>query len=164
MDRLPLVSSIHDKQLAPMPATMPPYTIEIADRQACLPIDAGRIRSAVEGVLRGEGIESAEISIAFVDDETIHDLNRRYLNHDDPTDVISFPLGDGDDVDGEIVVSTETAIRQADTLGHAAIDEVLLYVVHGVLHLVGYDDLAPDDAAEMRRREARYVDRAGRSP
>ena len=65
--------------------------ISIAVPQETVPIDRGRMREAVRVVLAGEGVADAEISLAFVDNPTIHRLNQRYLQHDEPTDVLSFP-------------------------------------------------------------------------
>ncbi len=94
--------------------------------------------------------------MAAVDDRTIHQLNRRYLDHDYPTDVLSFVLEEGPGtVEGEIIVSGDTAAASAPGYGWPAQDELLLYVIHGMLHLVGYDDKSPADAARMRQAEAR---------
>ena len=92
--------------------------------------------------------------MAAVDDRTIHQLNRRYLDHDYPTDVLSFVLEEGPGtVEGEIIVSGDTAAASAPGYGWPAQDELLLYVIHGMLHLVGYDDKSPADAARMRQAE-----------
>lgn len=139
--------------------------IEIANRQQSLTVARPRLRSAVREVLVGEGIESAAISLAVVDDPTIHDLNRRFLQHDYATDVLSFVFEKTDDaVDGEVIVSADTALRQAAQLGVSPEHELLLYVVHGTLHLVGYDDQAPDDRERMRERERHYLDRLAVAP
>jgi probable rRNA maturation factor len=137
--------------------------IAITDHQKVLTLDRGTLRRVARQVLDGEGVARAEVGLAFVDDAAIHVLNRRYLQHDEPTDVITFPLsepGEGK-LSGEIVVSTETARRVARQLGHPDRDELLLYVVHGLLHLCGFDDRAPRDRREMRRREAHYLKQAG---
>jgi probable rRNA maturation factor len=100
----------------------------------------------------------AQLSIAIVDDATIHELNRRYLEHDYPTDVLSFTLErDNEHLEGEVIASAETAARSAADYGWSADDELLLYVVHGTLHLVGHDDGTPDERAVMRRLERRYL-------
>ena len=130
--------------------------IEIANEQESMDIDEDHIRQAVRTVLGREGIRKAEMSIALVDDPRIHEINRQFLNHDRPTDVISFLLSDTPSVlEGEIVLSTDTAGREAKKVGGAwsPEDEVLLYVVHGTLHLTGYDDHADDDLAAMRKAE-----------
>src|ERR1051326_7852141 len=120
-----------------------PFTIEIADEQAHHKLDRSRIKKAVRLILQDAGIESAETSIAVVSDERMHELNLQYLQHDYPTDVLSFVL-DHDlarkSLDGEIIVSADYAKREAARYGWTADDELLLYVIHGTLHLVGYDD------------------------
>ncbi|MBS0209796.1 MAG: rRNA maturation RNase YbeY [Planctomycetes bacterium] len=105
-------------------------------------------------ILRQAEVERAIISLAVVDDPTIHELNRRFLAHDYATDVLSFALDDEDDaLDGEVIVSADTAATTAERLNVRPEDELLLYVVHGTLHLVGYDDLEPELKTMMRRRE-----------
>src|SRR5262249_26875365 len=104
-------------------------------------------------------VAEAKISLAFVDNETIHGLNKRFLDHDEPTDVITFPLsGPGaKKLEGEIVIGVEVALEQAAERGHAVEEELCLYAIHGILHLVGYDDIKPKDAAEMRKKERQYL-------
>jgi probable rRNA maturation factor len=99
-----------------------------------------------------------------VDDETIHGLNRRFLDHDFPTDVITFPLEEEDGhLEGEIVASFDTARREAGRFGWPAADELLLYVIHGALHLLGYDDTTADAAGQMREQERVMLAHFGRS-
>lgn len=134
--------------------------IALTDEQSRLQIDPTRLRTAVETVLSGEGISSGEISLAVVDDEAIHELNRRWLEHDEPTDVLSFVLEEADGYrEGEIIVSADTALARSGEFGWSAHDELLLYVIHGALHLVGYDDKRPTDREQMRQRERFYLDR-----
>lgn len=139
------------------------FEVDVSDSQTHVPIDPQAARRLVETVLRGEGVTAASISLAFVDDPTIHRVNREYLDHDEPTDVISFVLSDeGDDrLSGELVVSTQTAARVASEVGAEPWNEVALYLVHGLLHLCGCDDLDETSAAEMRAREAAALARAG---
>ena len=142
------------------------FNIEINDQQSRLAIDAERLSHMVETILAEEGVEAATINIAVVDDPTIHDLNRRFLEHDEPTDVLSFILDDEEGgLEGDVIVSADTAARSAEQFGWSADDELLLYVVHGLLHLVGYDDLDPASQAEMRGRERYFLAAFGlRSP
>ncbi len=142
-----------------------PHVIAIADEQQRLQIDAARLQDAVRQILKDAGIASADISLALVDDATIHALNRQYLGHDYPTDVISFVLDHTDGrLEGEVIVSTDTASTTAARLGWAPEDEVLLYVVHGTLHLVGHDDQDPASLAAMRSAERQYLARFGLKP
>ena len=138
-----------------------PYRILLSGEEH-LTISAERVEQAVTTVLTGEDIPVAEISVGFVDDAEIHELNRRFLEHDYPTDVLSFPLNDCEDtIDGQLVVSYETAERSATSLGIPVENEILLYVVHGTLHLVGYLDGDSDHSRTMREREKFYLRRLG---
>lgn len=150
-----------------------PFTIEIADEQDALSIDLDVIRDVVRSTLIAEHVAAASISVALVDDVTIHQLNREHLEHDYPTDVLSFlldsddPDGDSADevaggpalpgrgkrLDGEVILSTDTAIREAAQFGWRAQDEITLYLVHGLLHMCGYDDQPGAALMEMRDRE-----------
>jgi probable rRNA maturation factor len=133
--------------------------ISIASPQEIVPIDRGRMREVARAVLEGENIDRPEISLAFVDNPTIHALNKRYLDHDEPTDVLSFPLSEpsAGRLAGELVIGVEVAKEQAGQRGHDVQAELALYVIHGLLHLCGYDDHEPADAAAMRQRERHYL-------
>jgi probable rRNA maturation factor len=137
-------------------------SIRIANQQTMVPLDRRLLRRAANAVLRGESIRHAKISLAVVDDAAIRPLNRRYLGHDFATDVLSF-LFDRDDsgLEGEIVVSAETARAAAQDFGCPPGDELLLYVVHGMLHLAGYDDQTPRQRAAIQEREDRYLAHLG---
>src|SRR4029450_4248528 len=92
---------------------------------------------------------AAPSSSAVGDEKTIHELNRRHLDHDWPTDVLSFVLeDDGEHLEGEVLLSADTAATAADELGNSAAEEQLLYVIHGMLHLVGYNDKDDADTEE----------------
>jgi len=133
--------------------------ISIASPQEFVAIDRGRLRDVVRAVLDGEEVAEAEISLAFVDNPTIHRLNQRYLQHDEPTDVLSFPLSEPNakKLAGELVIGVEIAQVQAAERGHDVQAELALYVIHGLLHLCGYDDHEPADAAAMHERERHYL-------
>ena len=135
--------------------------ISIACPQDILAVDRGRIREVARAVLEGEGIADHEISVAFVDNPTIHRLNKRYLNHDEPTDVLSFPLSDADarKLAGELVVGVEVAKEQAERRGHDVHAELALYVIHGLLHLCGYDDKSDATAAACANGNGTILDR-----
>jgi probable rRNA maturation factor len=136
--------------------------VEVANRQRCLAPGVRRLKRAVREVLSGEGRARAEISVAIVDDAQICQLHRRFLKLDSPTDVLSFVLeDDGQILSGEIVASAETAARVAQQLGWPAADELLLYVVHGALHLAGHDDLSAAQRRKMRQRERYYLEKLG---
>ena len=137
-------------------------SIEIANEQSALAVDEARIRQAAEVIFREAGFSDGSLSVAVVDDPTIHALNRQYLQHDYPTDVLSFLLEqEGPRLEGEVIVSADTAIRVARQLDWPPADELLLYVVHGTLHLVGYDDLEAHLLADMRDAERRVLAQFG---
>ncbi|WP_162659667.1 rRNA maturation RNase YbeY [Tuwongella immobilis] len=135
--------------------------ISIASPQEVVPLDEsrGRFREIGRVVLEGEGVKVAKISLAFVDNPTIHDINNRFLKHDEPTDVITFPLsGRGaKTLEGELVIGVEVALEQAKLRGHDVITELSLYLIHGLLHLCDYDDLDDRARKAMRARERHYL-------
>jgi probable rRNA maturation factor len=133
--------------------------ISIAVPQENVPVDRGQMRAATRAVLEGEGCADYEISLAFVDNATIHTLNKRYLDHDEPTDVLSFPLSEvgAKRLTGELVIGAEVAQKQAEERGHAVDAELALYVIHGLLHLCGYEDESDQGSAQMRERERHYL-------
>jgi probable rRNA maturation factor len=137
--------------------------VSIASPQETVPIDRGQIRQIVRTVLEGEGVREGEISVAFVDNATIHQLNKRYLNHDEPTDVLSFPLSEASErrLTGELVIGAEVARDEAAERGHDVAAELALYVIHGLLHLCGFDDKTDANAKEMRARERHYLREIG---
>ena len=190
------------------------YQIEIANPQNGLHVDESFLREVAERTLVEEQVQSAAISIALVDNSTIHELNRRYLNHDFPTDVLSFPLqseatrpaessgaaeapehlpsgpsrgtnvgqvsnlpGQLNDlpkdpsnqipcrarnrIDGEIIISAEMAKQSAAEFCWNPGDELVFYLVHGLLHLCGYDDRSDSERRIMRSREREILELCG---
>jgi probable rRNA maturation factor len=137
--------------------------IAVACPQETVAVERGLMRTIARRVLEGEGIADYEISLAFVDDATIHRLNLRYLQHDEPTDVLSFPLSDSGSkkLAGELVIGAEVALARAREHGHDVQAELGLYVIHGLLHLCGFDDHEADDAKAMRERERHYLEVLG---
>lgn len=113
----------------------------------------------------------AEVSVVLVDDNNIRELNRQYRGLDRSTDVLSFALREGDEPEvingpeetllGDIVISLETAIRQADEYGHSLSRELAFLAVHGMLHLNGYDHETETAEREMRRQEEHILSLAG---
>ena len=160
----------HRPQPHSIPITSAEFQVDIDDSQDILKVDHEHLAEIVRQVLAIERCASATISVAIVDNETIHDLNRRYLQHDYETDVLSFlleseldpsslpipkdaPRGTGLRIDGEIIVSAEMAKQRAAKYRWRPINELTLYIVHGLLHLCGYDDLSDKEKSVMRRRE-----------
>ena len=138
------------------------FAVSVANRQSRHAVNETELLAAVQSVFSDSDFSSSNVSVAIVDDATMHELNRRYLDHDWPTDVLSFVLeDDGDRLDGEIVVSADTAAASAAEIGWPSAAELLLYVIHGALHLVGYRDKSPSEEREMRAAEARYLRQFG---
>jgi probable rRNA maturation factor len=121
----------------------------VVDRQTAVPRARAACKRAAERVL-----ESRKVVVALVDDRTIAELHERYLDVEGPTDVLSFPHG-------EIVVSGDTARREAKARGIPPLHELVLYVVHGALHLAGYDDKTPKSRKRMRSAERRILSELG---
>lgn len=154
------------------------YEVDITANMQCVDVDLMALRQAVIQSLHIESIAEAVLSVSLVDNPTIHEINLHHLQHDCPTDVISFQLdwthpnshspGSGPDgrsagahIEGEIVVGIEYARAEAERLGWELQSELTLYVVHGMLHICGYDDLDPAEKQMMRVREATVLDQLG---
>lgn len=113
------------------------------------PVDPERVEAAVRHVLRAEGVEAAEISVALVSDAEIAALNQDYLQHEGPTDVISFALHEeGEPPLGDIYVGVDQAARQAAEFGATPAEEVIRLAVHGTLHVLGYEHPEGDGRTE----------------
>ena len=127
------------------------------------------IRRAILETLRYDGqTGDFEVSVTFIDNEGIHELNREYRNVDRPTDVLSFPqinydLGEiAEGMIGDIVLSLERAKEQADEFGHSFERECAFLCVHSTLHLLGYDhELSDEDDADMRARQSAIMEIMG---
>ncbi|MGD0898136.1 MAG: rRNA maturation RNase YbeY [Thermoguttaceae bacterium] len=145
----------------------PAIAVAVADLQTSMVLSPGRLRRAVRAALAGPSAgkaagrpaggrpgAKARISLAVVDDPVIARLNRQFLHHRGATDVLSFVLERRPGwLEAEIVVSAETARREARHYGARPQDELLLYVVHGALHLAGYDDRSAGGRARMWARQ-----------
>ena len=139
----------------------------ITNNQKAVKIPTGLrmlIRRCCNAVLQSENFEgSAEISVTFVDNEEIRKLNSQYRNKDTATDVLSFPMGEngvydvnmetGAKILGDVVLSMEKAIEQANAYGHSLQREVAYLTAHSVLHLLGYDHIESMDRVRMREKE-----------
>jgi probable rRNA maturation factor len=130
--------------------------ILISDRQA-LPVDESALAVVAVETLRREGLERAELSLSFVDEDEMADLHERYMGEPGPTDVLSFPLDDVDEegtrILGDVVVAPAVATRNdPDDLER----ELRLLVVHGILHLLGYDHEEDGARTRMWERQERY--------
>ena len=147
--------------------------ITIAIEAPCAALaDESDLREVALHTLAAEGVAGAvALTIVLVDDPTIHDLNRRFLDHDEPTDVITFSLDEspeGGDAPfvlpgafhqlGEIYISCERAAAQSGEWASDPAREIRFLVVHGVLHLLGWDDATPEDRARMLARQEVILD------
>jgi len=116
------------------------------------------LRWRAEAMLESLGLDAAELSILLCDDATIRELNRRYRNKDEATDVLSFPMQEGQGAAvhpgllGDVVISLPTATRQAAENDRPIIEEVTLLLAHGLLHLLGYDHAIPREERVMKAR------------
>ena len=140
-----------------------PITVDLSDTQTHLRLDRPALAGIVRRVLADAGITRAAISLAVVDDARIHEVNRRHLGHDWATDVITFRLSDpgAAELEAELIVSAEMAAATARDAGTDPHAELALYVVHGLLHLCGYDDRSADSARVMRQAESDALARLG---
>lgn len=127
--------------------------------------DANRSDEEVSKILRkiasDAGYLEGEISVAIVDDQKMQQLNACHLQHHYTTDILSFLLGDGERLDGELIACWDVARRVAEQEGWDAHWELMLYLIHGMLHLVGHDDHDPVGLEKMKRSEYHYLNLAG---
>jgi len=141
-------------------ARRPAVPVTLLNDQGALPIDRRRIRRLVRSTLRGEGRADAAVTLLVTGDRRIADLCTRFLGRARRTDVLAFPDPEGGAL-GEVVVNAERAVREARRRRIDPTAELCLYVVHGLLHLAGYDDQTPADARRMHAREATVLRRFG---
>lgn len=144
--------------------------IEITRQQKKTPLLPSRIKKIVQKILKKEGVRTARLSLVFVTDRVLRDLNKKFLQHDYPTDVLAFDFRERKSfrgkssrkqvrcLEGEIVVSTGAACRQARAFHSTPRREIILYIAHGILHLLGYDDQRPRDREKMRKKEREILD------
>ena len=143
----------------------------VSNLQEKLPVHEdliGLLTRVVETVLADNGkYQAAEVGLVFTDNEYIADLNKQYRNVDGPTDVLSFAMLEGEPVQdatdsimlGDIVISLEKALQQAEEYGHGFTREIAYLTVHGVLHLLGYDHGTDNEKKAMREKEEQILSR-----
>ena len=136
-------------------------------------VDEGWVRRIAQTVLKAEGVAPPyEVSLVFTDSETVQQLNRDYRGVDEPTDVLAFCMLSQKEVDdsfalppdevtrlGEVIISYPQAIEQAREQGHSPERELALLIIHGILHLLGYDHEEPEEEDEMRKREKELLEK-----
>ena len=134
--------------------------MEMLDEQDDLVVDLEKVQTVCERILDDGGVKSGKINVVLVNSDTIRQFNRDFLQHDYPTDVISFLTEDRRNegyLEGEILACTEIAKERAEEFTWTAEEELLLYVVHGMLHLIGFDDVTPEQQAVMQEKERTYL-------
>jgi probable rRNA maturation factor len=136
-------------------------------------VDGGWVKKIARQILKAEGVAPPyEVSLVFTDSETVKQLNRDYRGVDEPTDVLAFymlPQKEADDSFalppdgvtrlGEVIISYPQAVEQAKEQGHSTERELALLIIHGILHLLGYDHEEPEEEAEMRTREKALLEK-----
>lgn len=134
-------------------------------------VDEAWVKLIVRQVLNAEGVAPPyEVSLVFTDSETVRRLNRDYRGVDEPTDVLAFYMLPQKEADplfvvppdgvtrlGEVIISYPQAVEQAKEQGHSTERELALLIIHGILHLLGYDHEEPEEEHEMREREAELM-------
>ncbi len=138
---------------------MPP-TVRISSTQSALRVPRKRIAALVAYVAHQEGVRLREVDLAVVSREEIVAVNRQWLHRSDPTDVISWDLSDSGEqgVTAQLVVCGDVAVEQAKLRSVRPSRELMLYVVHGLLHLMGYEDHSVRGAVRMHAREEELLE------
>jgi probable rRNA maturation factor len=141
----------------------PTLEIDLSDTQRHLRLDPDRVGALARRTLELEGVRHGSVSVAVVDNQTIREINRRHLDHDWATDVVSFLLSEpgAPEFAGDLAISAEMAVEVASRCGLDPDAEFALYLVHGLLHLCGHDDLTEVERDRMRRREDEILDVLG---
>lgn len=116
-------------------------------------LDLERVRAWIEAVVDCEGYQVGEMYYYFCSDEALLDINQRRLGHDFYTDIVTFPLVEGALISSEFCLSLDRIAENSLNFGRSFESELLRVIIHGVLHLVGYDDHTDEDRAEMRSKE-----------
>ena len=135
------------------------YRINIENIFAGVKVKKKPIKEFTRYLLAKEGISKAEINIVLVDDEYITRLNHKFLNKDSTTDVLSFSLADesNDQIEGEVYTNINQIMRQAEDYHITFNEELNRIIIHGVLHLIGFDDLTDEQKKIMTEKEDQYL-------
>lgn len=121
-------------------------------------LDYDRVRSWIVGIVEARGFRVGELHYLFCSDAALLKINQDRLGHDFYTDIVTFPLCDGSDfISSEFCISVERIAENALTFGRSYESELLRVIIHGVLHLVGFDDLTDEDRAAMRSEEEKCL-------
>ncbi|MBI5273920.1 MAG: rRNA maturation RNase YbeY [Chlamydiales bacterium] len=135
--------------------------IQVYNRQSDLVIHDKAVKALVKEILRLYDVQCKEVNIFFVPSEELCDLHETFFNDPSPTDCITFPMDDPKDANcemlGEVFICPATALQYAEEHRLSAYEELSLYVVHGLLHLIGFDDIEEKEEAIMRQEEKRCL-------
>ena len=135
----------------------------IKNQQEIMPVEAKKIKKAAERILASLRISGYELSVLLLDNKGIRAVNKKYLGRNRPTNVISFSLAEGEfgninpQVLGDVVISAEKALEQAETRGTSLEEELTFLLIHGILHLVGYDHEKKGSEREKMRKKEKEV-------
>lgn len=135
----------------------------ITDEQKAIKVDIDFIKDVATEIMSFiKSPDNSQLSLVFCDDEAIKELNNEYRGKNQPTDVLSFPIELENFVPeirmlGDIVISTDTAVKQAKDYNHSVETEILILLIHGLLHLSGYDHIKEDECKEMRAKESEVL-------
>lgn len=154
------------KTARPNPKATRKTRVAVENLQKKVPVKLPRVAAIARAILKYEGVREATLAIAFVSSPKIRSLNRQYLRRDYVTDVLTFDLGDvkrPGQVSGDIAICVDMALRNAKAYQTSLDRELVLYVAHGILHLLGFDDHKPADIRKMRRKEAEVLKYFGKS-
>ncbi|MBZ0168347.1 MAG: rRNA maturation RNase YbeY [Kofleriaceae bacterium] len=136
--------------------------MQVTNRQRKIRLDTSFLKKVADTTLARAGVNEAECGLTLVGDRAMTRLNRQYRGKAAPTDVLSFPMREGPFASlsphllGDVVISAETADRQARAAGRPLRDELAALLIHGILHLLGYDHQTPSEARRMKRLERQY--------
>jgi rRNA maturation RNase YbeY len=131
--------------------------VEIFNSSSTSFLPKSKIEKTVSQVFYGEGSKEAAINVIFMDDHEIHELNKKFLGHDCPTDVISFDLSENREIEGEIYIGVDTAREQAKDFRVSLTNELTRLAAHGALHIIGYDDSTKEKRQQMHELENKYI-------
>lgn len=121
-------------------------------------VSSEAVISAISSVLDGEDKDYNTVSVLLVSDDEIKEVNKKYLGHDRTTDVVTFPLHEkSEPIEGEIYVSLQTTERNSKTYNNSHSNEIIRVVIHGILHLAGYEDSTSESREEMKKKEDFYL-------
>ena len=147
----------------------PKVEVIFADHQKKVRLNSLKILKITKAILHHENVDQAILSVVFVTHQKIKALNKKYLKRNYGTDVLAFDLSDHalsarktKGVIGDIIISTDAALKSADNYQATLSQELSLYIVHGILHLLGYDDHKSADIKRMRRKEQEILSYLGK--